>query len=105
MPFAKLAGTTTAGRCLPIKRPDAHMGRLAARGGASAAMSRPVMFLLHYLREFFEVADTPLPLLLPEPNLRYATMRMYTHNTTGAGGSQHEHCACKACFAAAPPAW
>lgn len=48
-------------------------------------MSRPVMFLLHYLREFFEVADTPLPLLLPEPNLRYATMRMYTRNTTGAG--------------------
>ena len=37
---------------------------------------------LHYLREFFEVADMPLPLLLPGPNLRYATMRMYTHDTT-----------------------
>ena len=68
MPFAKLAGTTTAGRCLPTKRPDARMARLAAPGGASAAMPRPVMFLLHYLREFFEVANTPLPLLLPEPN-------------------------------------
>lgn len=43
---------------------------------------RPVIFLLHYLRKFFEVADMPLPLLLPGPNLRYATMRMYTHNTT-----------------------
>lgn len=46
------------------------------------ATSPPVMFLLRYLREFFEVADMPLSLLLPGPNLRYATMRMYTHNTT-----------------------
>ena len=43
---------------------------------------RLVMFLLDYLREFSEFVGMLPALLLPGPNLRYATMRMYTHNTT-----------------------
>ena len=50
--------------------------------GVGSNAGAPLFFYLHYLREFFEVADMPLPLLLPGPNLRYATMRMYTHDTT-----------------------